>query len=743
MRGRILCVFALAIVCASCGGSSSSGSGPTPLPLNETEQVPGLMTTGRVTRAVTLKSGDVLEVGGFGSLAATYLASGEVYHPGTNSFTLVSNQLAVAANRVCLAALNDGTALEAGGLDNNGDSLSQAEIYNPSTNSFVPTSGTMTEPRYGCTATTLQDGTVLIAGGDTNSGSEPESTTDTAEIYNPSTGTFTPTTGTMVSARAFHTAVLLGNGEVLLAGGILELNPLTSAELYNPSSGTFTATGSLNTARLDFGAILLADGRALEVGGSGESGVLDTAEIYDVGAGAFSLAANTMSSGRAYPSVAPLPNGNALVAGGNSVSPQQQPTDSADVFDAATNSFTPTASLHIGRQEAAAVVLPNGDPIVLGGIDFQGTAGGNYEPSGEIYDPTAGTFTVTGGLNSLRIAFAANRLHDGRVLIAGGATNYGLLDTAEVFDPKTGYFTPTANTLDTNRVSLNVVTLNDGDALVANGSTGTTAELFNPKTMTLTPTKREMTASRAAATATLLNDGTVLIAGGLDLDGNSLATAEIYRPDSQTFTLTKGNMTTPRALHTATLLDDGDVLIAGGSTSQDFSGGLDTAEIYDPSSQKFTAIGSTMSSVRASATANLLDNGDVLIAGGTQADGTSVATADIFDPQSRKFHTTSGDMSNALTAQSAVTLPDGRVMVAGGSVVVLDEGLLVTTTSNTVDFYDPASETFSPAVAMLSSRDFFTAVLLTSGKVLIPAGRLVEATGVGIAALETAEIYTP
>ncbi|MGC1678877.1 MAG: kelch repeat-containing protein [Candidatus Binataceae bacterium] len=742
MKSRVLCVVAFAFVCASCGGSSGgSGGGPKPQPINQTVQVPGLMTTGRFTSAVTLASGNVLEVAGFGSLQAVVLTSGEVYHPATNSFTKVANQLPIPANHVCLAALQDGTALEVGGQDNLGNNLLQAEIYNPTTNSFAPTTGAMNDPRYGCTATTLADGTVLIAGGDDNTGG-PEHTTDTAEIYDPTSGTFTFTKGTMIGPRGFHTAVLLTSGKVLLAGGLNASTPLSSAELYDPTTGTFSATaGPLNTARFEIAGILLADGRALLAGGVGASGVLDTAELYDPNASTFSLTANDMSIGRRLASAAPLSNGNAIVGAGSSQAPNQLPDATCDSFDAATNSFAPTAPLHIARMDAATVVLPDGSPLILGGIDNQGTSGGNYEPSGEIYDPTAASFTVTGGLNSLRIAYASARLDNGEVLIAGGATQSGLLATAEVFDPSTGYFTPTANNLDVARVSLNAVTLPSGKVLIDGGSTGTTAELFDPATMSFALTG-SMTAARSVATATLLNDGTVLIAGGLDPGGDSLDTAEIYNPKTATFTATSGVMTTPRALHTATLLKNGEVLLAGGSTSSFFSDVLDTAEIYNPKTQTFTATAGTMTSLRASATANLLKNGQVLIAGGAIANGSSLASAELFDPATGQFTATSGSMSNSRVFQSSVSLPNGEVMIAGGSIGTFS-GVTSYTSVATVDFYDPSSEQFVPAVPMISPRDFFVATLLTSGKVLLPAGRVISSAGIGIAALETAEIYTP
>ncbi len=744
MKQRVRYLISLALFCAACGGSSS-GNTLSPVPLNSTVMVPGLMTTGRNAPGVALKSGDILLAGGFGSLNAVALGSGEIYHPATDSFSSVSNQLAIPAIGPVLAALNDGTALVGGGRDNSGTVLVQAEIYNPATNSFIPTKGVMNQARYAFTATTLQDGTVLVAGGDDGNGDS----LNTAEIYNPATGRFSFTAGTMINARTLHQAALLPNGKVLLAGGIQGTDVLSTAELYDPSSGTFSVTaGELSSPRFEYTMVMLSDGRVLLAGGAVPSdtnpGTSSTAEVYDPNTSTFSPVANDMSTGRRFASGAPLPEGNAIICGGSSAFPNQIPDATCDLFDAATNSFSPAASLHIARMSAAAAVLPDGSPIFLGGIDNQGTSGGNYEPSGEIYHAATQTFSVTGGLNALRVAYASTLLHDGRVLIAGGANQTSRLDTAEVFDPKTGHFIPTSNNLDTQRVSLNAVTLSDGKVLITGGSGGTTADLFDPVTMKFSLTPGSMVAARSVATATLLRDGTVLIAGGIDpSSGDSLDSAELYDPSTGTFSATSGKMTSPRALHTATLLANGEVLLAGGSTSSLFSGALDTAELYNPAAGTFTAVAHPMTSARASATANLLHNGQVLIAGGAIADGSSIASAELFDPKTGTFTAANGAMSNARAFQSAVTLHDGRVMVAGGSVVTLVGGALSTTSTDTVDFYNPASGTFTPGIPMLSSRDFFVATALKDGKVLIPGGRFVASTGVGIAALETAEIYTP
>jgi hypothetical protein len=185
------------------------------------------------------------------------------------------------------------------------------------------------------------------------------------------------------------------------------------------------------------------------------------------------------------------------------------------------------------------------------------------------------------------------------------------------------------------------------------------------------------------------------------------------------------------------------VLLAGGSTSDSYSGALDTAEIYDPKTATFSAVPNKMTSPRVSATANRLGDGRVLIADGAIADSTSVAAAELFDPRTGTFTPTAGVMANARIFHSAVKLPDGRVMVAGGGIQVYTPFGPAITSTATVDFYDPSTGQFHKGVSMLSPRDFFTATLLHSGKVLIPAGIVEGATGVGFAALETAEIYTP
>jgi hypothetical protein len=115
--------------------------------------------------------------------------------------------------------------LVTGGLDSTGNAIATAELFDLNSQSFTPTKGNMETPRAFQTATLLKDGTVLVTGG--NNGTGPLAT---AELYDPTAGTFSPT-GSMGAARQSHTATLLNDGTVLVTGGTNGA-PLASAERY-------------------------------------------------------------------------------------------------------------------------------------------------------------------------------------------------------------------------------------------------------------------------------------------------------------------------------------------------------------------------------------------------------------------------------------------------------------------------------------------------------------------------------
>jgi hypothetical protein len=172
-----------------------------------------------------------------------------------------------------------------------GDTTASAELYDPKTGTFSPT-GSMATARAFHTATLLADGRVLIAGGDP-SGWNFNSLIASAEIYDPSTGTFSAT-GSLIVGRAWQTATLLADGRVLITGGggdYTNRSFLASAALYNPKTGTFSPTGSMTEPRTYHQATLLLGGRVLITGGYGALAPLASAEIYDPASGTFTAVA--------------------------------------------------------------------------------------------------------------------------------------------------------------------------------------------------------------------------------------------------------------------------------------------------------------------------------------------------------------------------------------------------------------------------------------------------------------------
>jgi hypothetical protein len=262
--------------------------------------------------------------------------------------------------------------------------------------------------------------------------------------------------------------------------------------------------------------------------------------------------------------------------------------------------------------------------------------------------------------------------------------------------------------------------LRNGTVLIAGGlssSTSRTAELYDPESHLLRRTGN-MNSPRAEHTATLLPDDKVLIAGGLN--GDMLSSSELYDPAAGTFA-PGPSLTTRRSGHTAVLLQNGKVLLAGGTTgsSSDWTF-LASAELYDPATRRFTPTGSMMVP-RASHTATLLPNGEVLITGGHVGRGAAIqihATAELYDPRTGSFRPT-GAMARIRHKHSAVLLPDGRVLINGGADARDDRG-----TYRDTEIYDPAIGTFVPGPEMRMDRykHAGTALLLPTGRVLIAGG---------------------
>ena len=193
-----------------------------------------------------------------------------------------------------------------------------------------------------------------------------------------------------------------------------------------------------------------------------------------------------------------------------------------------------------------------------------------------------------------------------------------------------------------------------------------TAEVYNPVANTFTALTATMTSARCGPTATLLLNGKVLIAGG-DFDGVTYNTAELYDSVANTFTALTATMTTPRTMHTATLLPNGRVLLIGGGNARHTTQ-FDTAELYDPVANTFTALTATMTTAREGHTATLLANGQVLLTGGFNGTESSpiLNTAELYDPVANTFTALTATMTSARAVHTAALLANGQVLLTGG-----------------------------------------------------------------------------
>jgi Galactose oxidase, central domain len=236
----------------------------------------------------------------------------------------------------------------------------------------------------------------------------------------PASGTWT-VTGSLNTARYYHTATLLSNGMVLVAGGLECCSPNSaSAELYDPASGTWTLTGSLNLARNSHTATLLPNGTVLVAGGFDSTfNASASAELYDPTSGTWT-ATDNLNNARVYHTATLLPNGMVVVTGGHD-GPSFTPSDvlsSAELYDPASGTWTFTGSLNSARYIHTAILLSNGMVLVGGGI-----IGFNAFASAELYNPASGTWTFTGSLNTARFDHTATLLPNGMVLVAAGESS--------------------------------------------------------------------------------------------------------------------------------------------------------------------------------------------------------------------------------------------------------------------------------------------------------------------------------
>jgi N-acetylneuraminic acid mutarotase len=325
--------------------------------------------------------------------------------------------------------LKNGKVLISGGITTGNTLLATAEIYDPTTGIWSPT-GAMKTARAYYVGVLLRNGMVLVAGGCTNSNCS--AATSTAEIYDPNAGIWRAT-AKMSMLRYFFSATPLSDGSVLVEGGCNQGNcttVTTSAEIYNPRTRVWAPTGQMKVGRDYHTATLLKNGKVLVTGGYTVTGASNSVEMYDPTTATWSAMAS-MISGRALHTATALPDGTVVIAGGLV---GYLPGDVSEVYRPARNAWTATGSLNTKRAGPAAALLPNGHAIVTGGYSY--TRPYYYDlASCELFDAATGTWSFTGSTASSRYEHALVVLGNGQVLAVGGLSDTGILSTAELYTP--------------------------------------------------------------------------------------------------------------------------------------------------------------------------------------------------------------------------------------------------------------------------------------------------------------------
>ena len=305
-----------------------------------------------------------------------------------------------------------------------------------------------------------------------------------------------------------------------------------------------------------------------------------------------------------------LADGRVLVAGGGTGA-----LKNAEIFDPAKGTWTPTGSMHDARSYPVAVRLTNGKVLVAGGNDQNSNL-----DSAELFDPATGVWTVTGSLTVTRQQAFAAVLSDGKVLVGGAGSVVGLNSSAELFDPATGRWTPTGDLATGRAGPLSATRLSDGRVLVAGGFAGDkrTAEIYEPASGKWTKVE-QMHAERVdEQTAVLLTDGRVLICGGRPSSG------DVFDPVAGHWTATRAMAGAYTDLLVSAVLPSGRVFLAGG-------GDAATAQLFDPATNGWSAIG-TIDGGKFVRSASLLADGGVLVVTSSTSDAGGQPGATIYRP---------------------------------------------------------------------------------------------------------------
>ncbi|MBI4722688.1 MAG: hypothetical protein HY769_06805 [Candidatus Stahlbacteria bacterium] len=578
-------------------------------------------------------------------------------------------------------------------------------IYDPHTNNWV-SGGTFGTWQSRTCGTLLKDGKLLLTNYNNSTA---------CVLYDWSDGSITPTGATNLDHSGSQYAgggaveTLLPDGTVLIAGG----NNPTDCEVYDPSSGGWSITGDLNTGRSAYAGIYLRPpwNKVLIAGGA-SGGIVG--EIWD---GAIWANTGNLNFGtRATPSIVLIPNGKALIMGGdNNVLPLTA-VKTCELYDPDVNTWARTDSFHEvprGRSHLSAAVLYTGRVLAYSGHDYaySGATAVVYEVTrtSEIYDPSQGVVDTRTPLlipRALHTATPLPIIHtqicSTNILITGGKNLNGVIKSCELYNYDLNLVAFTGD-LNIARSQHTATLLASGKVLVVGGKSWTgetkSCELYDANIESWTVTGNLNTA-RAEHTATLLTNGKVLVTGGKNAT-TYFNNCEEYTPSSGIWNYIN-SMSIPRAFHSAVLLLNGRIMVIGGETT----GGTITnsCEIWSGTIWSATT---SLSTARSLHTAVLLQSGKVLVIGGRGNGGNALASCELYDPVTGMW-TAETPLNYARYAHNAVLLYSGLVLVTGGN-----------NGSGNVsnwEVYDPATHKWKAEGMPSVARDYHTSTLIGSDK---------------------------
>jgi len=566
-------------------------------------------------------------------------------------------------------------------------------------------------------ATPLPDGDVLVAGGGALSG--------VSEAFSPSLGDASTRASLSVprDAAVMATALLgLGGGAftaapVIVGGRGLNGVTLSSVEVHDPALDAWTLSALDVAPRVGHAVTRLADGRILVSGGGPATDV-----VLDLRDGAAPTAtATTGGVDRTGHTATLLLDGRVLVTGG-----RRAGVALADTLVLSPDNLAYTAgpALVTARSGHAAALV--GDrPLVTGGLDASGTV----TSSAEIADVTLTAFALTpGSLVEAREGHTATALGDGSVLLTGGDGGAGTaLATAERFVPSLAIFVRTRAPMAVGRRGHQAVLTGAGRIVITGGGTDAVEEYLAQSLSGALVFDPIATAGggRVEHQVTALADGRALVTGGTDglLSSGTptaLASAEIFDPAAradQRLTPVPSALAVGRRGHAATLLADGTVLISGGIDTGGAS--LASLERFTPSGATFGALAETLPAGLSEHTSTRLADGRVLLAGGRLSGGGAAGAAYIFDPlaSGARLTTVTASLAVARRRHSATLLGDGRVLLAGG----LDGAGQALAAA---EIFEPVGASFTATAADLGVARFgHEALRLLDGTTVVLGGR--------------------